>query len=196
MTFEIGAGAFTLCAGILVFGLLSSGQSKTPHGATGKSVGLLIQSSFAPAVAPSAAPPPSPSPSAAPQAAVLPDTSNANRPTPTPTPKPTRSARPTGGPKTTPTSAPSDQPPVVVLFVTPAGAPLTIVADASQSTDTDGTPIANFVFNYGDGQSDSPTYGEWRVNHTYAGPGRYVVSVVATDTAGHSSSASMTVIVS
>lgn len=85
---------------------------------------------------------------------------------------------------------------MVVLLVTPTGAPLTIIADASQSVDPDSTPIANYVFNFGDGQSDSPLFGESRVTHKYAGPGRYVVSVVATDKAGHSSSASMTAVVS
>jgi len=191
MTFEIGAGAITICAVILVFGLLSLAPSKAPHKATGRVVGaLIVQSWVAPTVAPALTPSPSPTPSA--DAPTLPNTSNANPPSAEPTPTRTR---PTGAPKPSPPSGPKDQPPVVVLVVTPTGAPLTVIADASQSVDTDSTPIANFVFNFGDGQSDSPLFGESRVTHKYAGPGRYVVSVVATDTAGHSSSASMTVIV-
>jgi PKD repeat protein len=82
-----------------------------------------------------------------------------------------------------------------VLLVSKAGDPLTVIADASQSTDTDGTPIANLVFNFGDGHSESPLLGVSRVTHTYDKPGPYRVTVVATDTAGNSSSASMQVTV-
>jgi len=77
----------------------------------------------------------------------------------------------------------------------PTGTPLIVIADASQSIDTDGTPIANLVFNFGDGTSDTPLSGVSRVTHTYEHAGLYQVSVVVTDTAGHSSSASMTVTV-
>jgi len=186
MTFEIGAGAFTVCAAVLVFGLLSSAPFQGHR--TGKAVGtLIVESSFGPSVAPT--------PSPTPGAPVLPDTSNANPASPTATPGRSPVAQPTGRPKTSPTSAPADQAPVVVLLVYPSGSALTVIADASQSTDTDGTRIANLVFSFGDGTpSVTPFFGVFRVTHTYAKSGTYKVSLVATDTAGHSSSASMMVI--
>src|SRR5438067_8974936 len=122
MTFEIGVGAFTICAAVLVFGLLASAPFKTDQTShrTGNSVSALDVSSAR--VAPSIEPTPSPTP--APGAPVLPDTSNANpafatRPSPAatvhPTSKPT--IKPTSKP-TTPTSTPvTDKAPVVILLV-------------------------------------------------------------------------------
>ena len=85
----------------------------------------------------------------------------------------------------------TDNAPVVILLVTPAGAPLTVSADASQSNDRDATPIANFVFNFGDGTTITPVFGGSLATHQYVRAGTYTITVVATDTAGHSSSASM-----
>ena len=193
MTFEIGAGAFTLGAAMLVFGLLSSATlnpSKTSQTTqrTGSVVSALdVASSTAP---PSIEPAPSPTPGAP----VLPDTSNVN-PASTTRTSPAPSVHPTSKPAK-PTPAPfADRAPSVVLQVMPTGTPLIVIADASQSTDADGTPIANLVFNFGDGTSDTPLSGVSRVTHTYDHAGSFQVSVVATDTAGHSSSASMTVTV-
>ncbi len=192
MTFEIGAGAFTLCAAMLVFGLLSSATlnpsktSQTTH-RTGNVVALEVTSSTAP---PSIEPAPSPTPGAP----VLPDTSNVN-PASTTRTSPAASVRATSKPAK-PTPVPFvDRAPSVVLQVMPTGTPLIVIVDASQSTDADGTPIANLVFNFGDGTSDTPLSGVSRVTHTYDHAGSFQVSVVAIDTAGHSSSASMTVTV-
>src|SRR5438132_12578618 len=164
MTFEIGVGAFTICAAVLVFGLLASAPFKTVQNShrTGNSVSALDVSSAR--VPPSIEPTPSPTP--APGAPVLPDTSNANpRPSPLTPSSPAATAHPTSKPTSSPTKPPpipvTDSAPVVILFVTPAGAPLTVSADASQSNDRDATPIANFVFNFGDNTpSVTPLYGE------------------------------------
>src|SRR5207248_8372464 len=116
---------------------------------TGNSVSALDVSSAR--VAPSIEPTPSPTP--APGAPVLPYTANANPPSATRT-TPAATVHPTSkatSKPTKPTNTPvSDQAPVVILYVTPEGAPLTVFADASQSNDNDGTGIANFVFNFGD----------------------------------------------
>src|ERR1700681_1326871 len=141
MTFEIGAGAFTVCAAIFVFGVLTSAAPKPSH-QTGKSVGALLVVEKTPR--PSIEPSPSPTPGA-PQ---LPNTSGTNPPSAAPTSQSAPTAHPTAGSKPTPTPTPvPDRPPVVVLSVSPnnGSAPLTVVADASGSTDTDGTPIASFV---------------------------------------------------
>ncbi len=193
MTFEIGAGVFTVCAGLLVFGLLSS-TFKFPH-RTGKTVGsLVVESTF------TAPPTPTPSPSPTPAAAVLPDTSERNPPLLAPTSQPPASVHPTGGsPKPGPTATPVvDRPPAIVLSVTPStgSAPLSVFADASRSTDTDGTPIANFVFDFGDGSpSVNPIGGGSRATHTYTVAGGYTITVTAIDTAGHVSTAFATITV-
>jgi PKD repeat protein len=193
MTFEIGVGAFTICAVALVFGLLTS-TFKFPH-RTGKAVeSLVVESNSTPTVMPMASPSPATSPAPEPSPDALPLTANA----------PTAPTRPTnpGGPATkptgssTPTSTPRvDQPPTIVLSVTPrsGSAPLTVTVDASQSWDTDGTPIANFVFNFGDGTSASPFGGAASVTHTYPVAGIYTLSVVAIDTAGHTSTSFATI---
>jgi hypothetical protein len=82
-----------------------------------------------------------------------------------------------------------------VLVVTPRSgtAPLTVTIDFSQSWDTDGTPIANFAFNYGDGKSESPIGGRTSVTHTYAA-GSYTISVIAIDTAGNTSTSFVTIV--
>ncbi len=197
MTIEIGAGAFTIGAAVLVFGLLSSTPTKAAHHhkAAARTVGALLVET--PRV-PSAEPTPSPSPGAP----TLPNTSERNPPTSTPAPTSRPIAPPpTGGtPKTTPTPTPFvDHAPAVSLIVTPSSGsvPLSVVADASRSTDKDGTPIANFVFTFGDGTpSISPLFGGSSASHTYLIAGTYSVTVVVTDTAGHSASSSWTIRVS
>ena len=78
-----------------------------------------------------------------------------------------------------------DQPPVADLSLSVAG--LGVTADASGSSDTDGTPIATYRFDFGDGaivgQADATA------THTYTTAGSYTVRVTVTDTAGLSSSA-------
>ncbi len=192
MTFEIGAGAFTICAAAFVFGLLSSTPSKAspPHRSAARTVGaLVVETPRLPSV--------EPTPSPTPGAPTLPNTSEKNPPTPAPASRPI-APPPTGGtPKTSPTPTPVvDRAPTPSLFVTPSSGsvPLSVVADASGSTDTDGSPIANFVFTFGDGTpSISPLFGGSSASHTYLIRGTYTVTVVVTDTAGHSSSSSWTV---
>jgi PKD repeat protein len=61
-------------------------------------------------------------------------------------------------------------------------APLTVVADASGSSDTDQTPINNIVFDFGDGNIEVAGPGA-RATHTYARAGTYTITVTVTDMA-------------
>jgi PKD repeat protein len=81
---------------------------------------------------------------------------------------------------------PPDDPPLALLTVTTLATPArTVMADGSGSTDTDVTPIATYRFDFGDGTpavvTTEPTA---TAQHTYANPGDYVVSLIATDTRG------------
>ena len=78
--------------------------------------------------------------------------------------------------------------PVIVLAVT-TQAPLTVTIDASQSRDSDATPIANFVFDFGDGFSVTPFGGGRVATHTYASAVGHRITVTAIDTGGHISTA-------
>jgi PKD repeat protein len=95
------------------------------------------------------------------------------------------------------TSAPAtasitlDAPPVARLTAALAASPeLTVSADGSASTDTDGTPIASYRFDFGDGTpaviTTAPTV---TAQHTYAAAGVYTVTLTATDTGGYTSAA-------
>src|ERR1700726_2149946 len=68
---------------------------------------------------------------------------------------PLPSSVPTSAPTSTPTSTPAPAPdfaPVGVLTLSVSSvSALTVTADASGSTDTDQTPIAKVIFNFGDG---------------------------------------------
>jgi PKD repeat protein len=75
-----------------------------------------------------------------------------------------------------------------VLLVTQT-APLTVLADASGSTDTDATPIANYKFNFGDGTAPVGPQSGATATHTYSVPGNYTVIVTVTDAANLSSTA-------
>ncbi len=93
---------------------------------------------------------------------------------------------------------PVDNPPAASMAVTPSSgfAPLAVTADASGSTDNDGTPIATYKFNFGDGSAlvgpqPGPTAG-----HTYTAAGSYTVTVTVVDTAGFASTATASVQVS
>jgi parallel beta-helix repeat protein len=84
--------------------------------------------------------------------------------------------------------------PVAVLTVTPNNGhrPLLVTADASASSDTDGTPIASYTFNFGDGTVVGPQAGA-TATHTFTRKGNFTVRVTVTDTAGLSSTASKSV---
>ena len=82
--------------------------------------------------------------------------------------------------------APPDYPPIAVLSVTQLASPaLTVMADASGSTDTDATPISTFEFDFGDSTAEvTTTAGFPTAQHTYAAPGHYTVLLNAIDTGG------------
>jgi PKD repeat protein len=73
-------------------------------------------------------------------------------------------------------------------------APLDVSADASASTDADGTPIASYRFAWGDGSADTGSQASPTATHTYALAGTYTVTVTATDAAGLSNTATAQVI--
>ena len=87
-----------------------------------------------------------------------------------------------------------DLPPVASLTVSPndGRAPLFVTADASGSTDTDGTPIATYRFDFGDGTVVGPQTSP-TATHTFTKKHTFTVKVTVTDTAGLSSTASQTV---
>jgi len=90
----------------------------------------------------------------------------------------------------------TDLPPTAALKVTPVlgGAPLAETTDASGSTDPDSTPIASYVFDFGDGPVVGPQAGA-TAGHTYSTPGTYTVRMTVADTAGLSAWTSATVTV-
>lgn len=83
-----------------------------------------------------------------------------------------------------------DAAPVATLSVIPATgmAPVVVSADASASTDLDGTPIASYLFNFGDGTLVGPQ-ATAVATHTYLTGGSFVVAVTVADTAGLTSTA-------
>jgi parallel beta-helix repeat protein len=87
----------------------------------------------------------------------------------------------------------ANQLPTAALTVTPAtgNAPLSVVANASGSTDSDGT-IDSYFFDFGDGTTWGPG-PESSVAHTYAA-GTWTVTVTVTDNNGASRSKSLAVI--
>jgi parallel beta-helix repeat protein len=90
----------------------------------------------------------------------------------------------------------TDASPAAVLTVTPLSgtSPLSVTADASGSTDTDGTGIASYAFDFGDGGTAGPQAGA-TANHTYTSPGTYPLAVSVTDTAGLTRTTAMQVTV-
>ena len=90
-----------------------------------------------------------------------------------------------------------DNPPVARLTVSPVSGktPLSVTANASASTDTDGTPIASYTFNFGDRTIVGPQPGA-TAGHLFTKVGNYKVMVTVTDTAGLSSTATVMVKVS
>ena len=120
---------------------------------------------------------------------------SAKRVTVPPTSVPTPAVAPTSTPTSTPTPVPDLAPVgVLTLSVSSGPAPLTVTADASGSTDTDQTPIAKVIFNFGDGTIVTAPSG-MTATHTYTNPGTYTVAVAVIDTAHLSSTVSATVTV-
>lgn len=78
-----------------------------------------------------------------------------------------------------------DASPTASLAVSPSSgtSPLVVTANASGSSDTDGTPIAGYRFDFGDGGTAGPQ-GAATASHTYTAPGTYNLTVSVTDTAG------------
>jgi PKD domain len=149
--------------------------------------------------APDPTPPPlpSPTPQALPSKAAAAAAPAAKQVTPHPTSVPASpTSAPTSAPTATPTPAP-DLPPVAVLTLTvySGAAPLIVTADASGSTDTDQTAIAQVIFNFGDGTPPT-TQAARTATHTYSNPGTYTVAVAVIDTAHLSSTVTTTVTVS
>jgi PKD repeat protein len=93
------------------------------------------------------------------------------------------------------TVTPFNQEPTAVLSITPASgpAPLAVTADASGSSDPDGT-IVSYRFDFGDGTVVGPQAGA-TASHTYAA-GTWTATVTVTDNAGATSVASAVVTVS
>src|SRR2546428_3237296 len=90
---------------------------------------------------------------------------------------------------------PDDRAPTVSLVVTPISGyvPLSVTADGSGSTDTDGTPIAGYTFNFGDavvvGPQAAPT-----ATHTYLTAGSFHLTLTVKDTNGYAKSVTKSVI--
>jgi parallel beta-helix repeat protein len=102
--------------------------------------------------------------------------------------------RDTGGLTSTATTTVNviDNAPVASLSTSPssirAGSPLT--ANASGSTDADGTPIASYTFDFGDGTAPVGPQAAPTKSHTYTTSGTFIVTVTVRDTAGNASTAS------
>lgn len=78
------------------------------------------------------------------------------------------------------TDAPANLPPVAAFsHAKDAGNPLTVLFDASASTDPDGS-IVSYLWTFGDGQSDTGV----NPAHTYAADGTYAISLTVTDDQG------------
>ena len=91
-----------------------------------------------------------------------------------------------------------DRPPSAVLGLTPSAgaAPLDVTADASGSTDTDGSsPIASYTFDFGDGSAPVGPQPAATATHTYTAGGSFVAKVTVTDTKGLTDIASASVAV-
>ena len=88
----------------------------------------------------------------------------------------------------------TDRSPNVALTVTPQSgtSPLAVTADASASNDTDGTGVASYSFDFGDGTVAGPQTSPV-ATHTYTTPGTYTVLASATDTAGLTSTTGLQV---
>jgi PKD repeat protein len=86
----------------------------------------------------------------------------------------------------------TDAPPVASLSTSPSAVKpgQLLTASASGSTDTDGTPIASYTFNFGDGSAAVGPQASPTATHAYTTKGDYTVTVTVRDTAGNTSTAS------
>jgi parallel beta-helix repeat protein len=91
---------------------------------------------------------------------------------------------------------PADRAPAAALTVNPTAAAVPpsalITANASGSSDIDGTPIASYAFDFGDGTTIAAS-AQPIASHSYSTVGTYTVTVTVTDTAAQSSTATRTV---
>jgi PKD repeat protein len=89
-----------------------------------------------------------------------------------------------------------DHPPGARVAVTPSFGmvDLPVVADASASRGTELTPIASYMFDFGDGSVIGPQ-PDPICNHTFTSAGEYTVLVTVTNASGASTTASQTVTV-
>ena len=85
----------------------------------------------------------------------------------------------------------TDAPPVASLSTNPSAIKpgQSLTASASGSTDTDGTPIASYTFNFGDGSAVVGPQTSPTATHVYTKTGDFTVTVTVKDTAGNSSTA-------
>jgi parallel beta-helix repeat protein len=85
----------------------------------------------------------------------------------------------------------TDAPPVASLSTSPSAIKpgQSLTASASGSTDTDGTPIASYTFNFGDGSAVVGPQTSPTATHVYTKTGDFTVTVTVKDTAGNSSTA-------
>jgi PKD repeat protein len=92
----------------------------------------------------------------------------------------------------TKTVAVTDAAPVASLTTSPSSirSGQSLTANASGSTDTDGTPIATYTFNFGDGTPIVGPQSAPTARHTYTKRGDFTVTVTVRDTAGNASTAS------
>ena len=81
----------------------------------------------------------------------------------------------------------------MTLSATEGLAPLTVTVDASGSSDTDQTPIAQIFVNFGDGTTVLAS-GDRLASHNYEIAGEYTVTVLVIDTARKSTNASAEVV--
>ena len=91
----------------------------------------------------------------------------------------------------------TDPPPVAHVALSPSSGlgPLDVTADASASTDSDGTPIATYRFDWGDGSASTGDQAASTATHTYEANGTYTVTMTVKDTAGQASTATAQVAV-
>lgn len=145
--------------------------------------------SVAPQASPSPATEVSPSPQPSAQAATLPVTAGGASARPASTPRHgTGGSGPASTPVSTPsnapvaTSPPPDQAPVAAVSVSPTAgsSPLTVTADASGSSDTDQTPIAQIWIDFGDG-TRMLANSQHQATHIYTTAGTYSVTATVID---------------
>ena len=85
----------------------------------------------------------------------------------------------------------TDAPPVASLSTNPSAIKpgQSLTANASGSSDTDGTPIASYTFNFGNGSAAVGPQTSPTATHVYTKTGDFTVTVTVKDTAGNASTA-------